>query len=579
LADNVKDEKRQTKNADETYEELEEIPVEGIDHIDTIISSFIFLMNGAIIHYNLDICGVNMWNELIKRHKLAIAFLGDIVVFILSALIVLYVRYHDDHFQAQLSVHTEPFLIVLVLWLIGFYVFNLYAYKAFSGAVEIAKRLSTTLFIDLSVTIAIFYIFSRFFGLTPKANLVLLAIVFGILDVVWRYVLRKIFVRKQFRSNILMLTSSAISPSMREVIEQVRTNPQLGYSLHIFDGDISTLASTIQRDSITQIVIDGKYLRNSAVTKTLYGILSKRIEMTAFTDFYESILGRIPLQEIEESWFIREITRNRKLYESTNHLVEIILILFILPVVIPVFIVLSIFVAMTFRGSIIDRQERVGGNDLPFTIYKFRVCKAGEDEPSTLIGRFLRRTHLEEIPQLWNVIRGDMSFIGPRPEHVDLARVYEQIPYYGIRHITKPGIIGWAQLNYRPSEVIRNWKSGPYQEGSFQKGWHPPHPTFFVKKKIYDKYGSFRTDMSTYADYELMLRFLEKDKISSSYIPRVLAKMRNGGQSNRSYRTLFKANLGCYKAFKANGLEVSNLFIFKKPLSKLGQYFKNKIEK
>ena len=451
-----------------------------------------------------------MWSELIKRHKLALAFLGDIVVFLLSAFIVLYGRYSDDHFYAQLSVHLEPFLIVLVLWLIGFYIFNLYTYKAFSGAVEIARRLSTTLFISLSFTIAIFYIFSRFFALTPKANLVLLAIAFGILDVVWRFILRKIFVRNKFRSNILMLTSSATSPSMREVIEQVKNNPQLGYSLHIFDGDISTLTSTIQKKSIAQIVIDGKYLRNSAVTKTLYGILSKQIEMTSFTDFYESILGRIPLQEIEEAWFIREITRNRKLYESTKRLVEIVLVIIVLPVVIPVFIIVSILTAMTFRGSIIDKQERVGGNDQPFTIYKFRACKAGEDEPSTLMGRFLRRTHIEEVPQLWNVIRGDMSFIGPRPEHADLAKVYEQIPYYGIRNIAKPGIIGWAQLNYRPSEVIRNWKSGPYEEGAFQKGWHPPHPTFFVKKKVYDQYGSFNLDMSTYADYEIMLRFLRK---------------------------------------------------------------------
>jgi len=515
-----------------------------------------------------------MWNELIKRHKLGIAFLGDIAVFFLSMLIVLYGRYGNEYFRVQFSVHLEPFLVVLVLWLAIFYIFNLYTYKAFGSAVEIARRLSTTLLISLSVTIGIFYIFSRFFELTPKANLVMLAMAFGILDILWRYLLRKVFIGRQYRSNILMLTSSVLSPSMKEVIGQVKANPQLGYSIFQFDGNISTLARTIEDNSITQIVIDGKYLRDNAVTKTLYGILSKQIEMTSFTDFYESILGRIPLQEIEETWFIREITRNRKLYESTKHLVEIALIILVLPIVIPVFLVIAIIVAMTFHGSIIDRQKRVSRSDRPFTIYKFKTSSAGENEPSTSIGRFLRHTHLEEMPQLMNVVRGDMSFIGPRPEHVDLARVYEQIPYYGIRHIAKPGIIGWAQLNYRPSEVIRNWKSGPYEEGIFQKGWHPPHPTFFVKKDVYDRYGSFRTDMSTYADYELMLRFLEKDKISSSYIPQVLAKMRNGGESNRRYITLFRANLGCYKAFKVNGLKVDTLFIFKKPLSKIGQFFK-----
>jgi lipopolysaccharide/colanic/teichoic acid biosynthesis glycosyltransferase len=516
----------------------------------------------------------NMLNELIKRHKLVIAFIGDIVVFFLSMTLVLYGRYGNAGFRAQLSVHLEPFLVVLVLWLAIFYIFNLYTFKAFGSAVEIARRLSTTLLISLSVTVGIFYIFSRFFGLTPKANLVMLAMAFGILDILWRYLLRKVFIRKQYRSNILMLTSSVFSPSMKEVVEQVKANPQLGYSFFQFDGNISTLAQTIEDNSITQIIIDGKYLRDSAVTRTLYGILAKQIEMTSFTDFYESILGRIPIHEVEEAWFIREITRNRKIYESTKHLVEIMLIILVLPVVIPIFLIVSIFVAMTFHGSIIDRQERVSRSDKPFTIYKFKTSEPGEAEPSTSIGRFLRHTHLEEMPQLWNVARGDMSFIGPRPEHVDLAKVYEQIPYYGIRQIIKPGIIGWAQLNYRPSEVIRNWKSAPYEEGAFQKGWHPPHPTFFVKKEVYDKYGSFRLDMSTYADYELMLRFLEKEKISSSYIPRVLAKMKNGGESNRRYITLIRANLGCYKAFKVNGLKVDTLFIFRKPLSKVGQFFK-----
>jgi glycosyltransferase len=123
------------------------------------------------------------------------------------------------------------------------------------------------------------------------------------------------------------------------------------------------------------------------------------------------------------------------------------------------------------------------------------------------------------------------------------------------------------------SKIVRDWKSGPYKEGSFQKGWHPPHPTFFVKKEIYNKYGLFRTDMSTWADYELMLRFLERNKITSAYILRTLVKMRDGGQSNKSIWWQMKANFGCYKAFKLNGLKVSPLFIIKKPLFKFTQYF------
>ncbi len=136
----------------------------------------------------------------------------------------------------------------------------------------------------------------------------------------------------------------------------------------------------------------------------------------------------------------------------------------------------------------------------------------------------------------------------------------------------------WSDLVYvdktDPSHVVREWKSSPYKEGSFEKGWHPPHTTFFVRKGIYEKYGLFRTDLSTACDYELMLRFIEKNRISSSYIPQVLVKMRAGGASNNCYWTRFKANIGCYKAFRLNNLKVGISFILRKPLSKLGQFIK-----
>lgn len=131
-------------------------------------------------------------------------------------------------------------------------------------------------------------------------------------------------------------------------------------------------------------------------------------------------------------------------------------------------------------------------------------------------------------------------------------------------------IVDQTDLN----KVVRDWKSSPYKEGEFQKGWHPPHPTFFVKKVVYEKYGLFKTDLSTSADYELMLRFLEKNKISSAYIPEVLVKMRNGGEGNKSYYNLVRANIGCYKAFKMNGLKIDLFFIFRKPLFKLQQFTK-----
>ncbi len=124
------------------------------------------------------------------------------------------------------------------------------------------------------------------------------------------------------------------------------------------------------------------------------------------------------------------------------------------------------------------------------------------------------------------------------------------------------------------NKTIRYWKSCPYHEGLFKKGWMPPHPTFFVRRKIYDRYGYFNTEFKIAADYELMLRFLEKNKISTCYLPGVLIKMRIGGESNRSLKNLIIKSSEDYRAWKVNKLNGGFYTIALKNLSKIPQFFK-----
>ena len=126
------------------------------------------------------------------------------------------------------------------------------------------------------------------------------------------------------------------------------------------------------------------------------------------------------------------------------------------------------------------------------------------------------------------------------------------------------------------NKIIRYWKSQPYRNGLFRKGWMPPHPTFFVKKEVYEKYGYFNTDFKIASDYELMLRFLHKYKISSYYIPEVLIKMRLGGASNRSLKNLITKTTEDYRAWKVNNLKKSFYTIPFKNLSKIPQFFLRK---
>ncbi|MEI6489797.1 MAG: glycosyltransferase family 2 protein [Bacteroidota bacterium] len=123
------------------------------------------------------------------------------------------------------------------------------------------------------------------------------------------------------------------------------------------------------------------------------------------------------------------------------------------------------------------------------------------------------------------------------------------------------------------NKVTRHWIAGAFNSDLFYKGWMPPHPAFFVKRRCYSKFGLFNTDLKSSADYEMMLRLLEKHKCSTHYIPQVLVKMRIGGKSNISLMNRIKANREDKKAWQINGLNPGMFTLILKPLSKLGQFF------
>lgn len=136
----------------------------------------------------------------------------------------------------------------------------------------------------------------------------------------------------------------------------------------------------------------------------------------------------------------------------------------------------------------------------------------------------------------------------------------------------------YADLVYVDAEdtakVTRKWVSGEYQENGFLKGWMPPHPTFFVKKECYEKYGGYSLDLKSAADYELMLRMIHKHQIKVGYLPEVITRMRVGGVSNSSFKNRVNANKEDRRAWEMNGLKPNTFTLIRKPLSKVSQFFK-----
>jgi glycosyltransferase involved in cell wall biosynthesis len=149
-------------------------------------------------------------------------------------------------------------------------------------------------------------------------------------------------------------------------------------------------------------------------------------------------------------------------------------------------------------------------------------------------------------------------------------KTYQCDILYGDLYYVKPD---------NPEIISRIWRTKSFRPGSFKKGWHPPHPTFYVKKEIYLKYGYFDNRYKLAADFELMLRLLEKFKVKSYYISEPLVKMRLGGATNKNFKNIFNQNIECYKAFKSNNLDVNIFYPLYRLIPKLSQFFKSRKNK
>jgi len=123
------------------------------------------------------------------------------------------------------------------------------------------------------------------------------------------------------------------------------------------------------------------------------------------------------------------------------------------------------------------------------------------------------------------------------------------------------------------SHVVRRWKSAPYELNGFVKGWHPPHPTLYIKRDVYEKYGNFDISLTVSADFELMLRFFEKHQIKTYYLDETIVKMRYGGESTGSIKKIITGNINILKAFKKNGIQVPSFYTLQRILTKVKQFF------
>ena len=402
-------------------------------------------------------------NSFIKIKQGAL-LLGDLLLLYLSLLATLAIRYQSFPNQKLWSEHFWPFTGIFGVWIITNYIAELYNIHLLKNSFEFNKKWGVVLIVNFTLAMAIFYFLPNDSGLTPKTNLILLTLIFGIVGFIWRRYYN-IFLHKGEQENKMLLVGDG--PIAQDIISHIKVNPQLGYHLKAWlkggldDADFQNLSEIIKRESINVIVVPAHIKKNSLAAKKIYQNLILGIEVMDLATLYGLILQKIPLTELEEVWFLENLTRKHKIYESAKRPLEIVLSVFSFLIFLIPSLIIAIFIKMTSRGNIFLKQIRIGRNEKPFTIYKFRSMTADAEKSGprwattndprvTAIGKFLRFSHLDEIPQLVNIFKGDLSFVGPRPERPEFVeKLKKEIPYYDLRHLVRPGLTGWAQLNYR----------------------------------------------------------------------------------------------------------------------------------
>lgn len=222
------------------------------------------------------------------------------------------------------------------------------------------------------------------------------------------------------------------------------------------------MPSVVRQNDISLIVNAITHEKHADLIKALINCSWNGIEIVDMPTLYEQLTGKIPFKHINDMWMLHVVISKPKLYgKLVKPVVEILFTLILFVLFMPVMVVIALLIKIDSHGHIFYTQERIGKDGKGFTIIKFRtmvenaelttgaVYSSDNDLRITKIGKFLRKWRLDEIPQLLNVIKGEMSLVGPRPErHVFIREFEEKIPFYTQRLAVRPGLTGWAQVKY-----------------------------------------------------------------------------------------------------------------------------------
>jgi exopolysaccharide biosynthesis polyprenyl glycosylphosphotransferase len=381
--------------------------------------------------------------------------------------IMLEISFYGKVSKEIINNHFIPFLFVFLIWLFVFFLFNLYETQSIKPTIPNLRIISIASIVALTASITLFYIISSF-GIAPKTNLIIFSVAFLLLFIFWRRIFYNIF-SIYFRKGVsFIVEQNKDSDSVHDIKNYIQTYPQSGFFIL---GIYSSLEEYIKRQDKT--IVDTLVISKNSFKKTKDLILIYRTvkNVLDLTYAYENILGKIPVDSIDETWFLHNVQSTNTTFRNIiNYFIDKTVAFIVLVITFPLLLIVALLIKLNDRGSVFYTQSRVGKDGNTFKLYKFRsmivnselngaVWTGKNDDRITRIGKIIRKLHIDEIPQMINILKGDLSFVGPRPERPEFVTQLEKtIPHYELRHIIRPGFTGWAQIKYRYANTVEDSK-------------------------------------------------------------------------------------------------------------------------
>lgn len=420
----------------------------------------------------------------------------DAIVVMLSYVIAWWIKFSSGIVNPEIGVlsfnfYMKALILIVPLYLLLYYAFNLYTPKRVQG-----RRLELSNII-MANTIGILIVFAGFFLVLSYSEDAKnfsrsMFVYFYIINIILEEI-ERLFIRAILRSvrkkgyNLKHILLVGYSKAAEQYIDRIKQNPQWGYDVqgilddNIARGTVYKGVKVIGSTGNLEYILPENKLDEIAITLGLeeYYKLNKIVaeceKSGVHTKFIPDYGNIIPTRPYTEDLLglpvinIRYVPLSNTFNALIKRLTDIIGAVICIIIFLPVMLVSAILVKTTSKGPLIFKQERVGLHNKPFQMYKFRTMYVQTEEEErkgwtqkndprvTSVGRFLRKTSLDEFPQLFNVLKGDMSLVGPRPERPQYVEKFrEEIPRYMIKHQVRPGMTGWAQVNgYRGDTSIR----------------------------------------------------------------------------------------------------------------------------